>query len=483
MNPQPPHFIIEEGPERGRELTIPPEGARLGRATENDISIADAAMSRFQCRIYFREGALHVMDLGSTNETLLNEEPVVDQMLRHGDQILIGETMLRVVNDGLGEAPKPQPPASAGAAPAEPSPIVFQPEGAVRLNSDPDPAPILIPDEPTVQPQPSAAPAHGEEAVDLGLGRRNQMDGDEQGNDQKTNYLLITLVTVLVVMAVFVTVMFLTPPPANPESAIPQNPQIHVMMETVRAGEGNIFRYAVEIRPNGQIYAEIHDLANQRRIIREHQMPEEILERFHTQISNRRDAFYRLRDQFEGLPLDTNAHESAEITLIYGRDVRQVRVANQMEPDAFRAVREQIQTFVDNELNLGIISQPPEVLRAMADRAWTRAQQLYEERDVRNANLWEASQQLREIVWLLESIEPKPAFFRDAVRLQEEWRQQLEQRVRNLRFEAAREIQVGNRERAVQLYRRILATFPERSHPLFEMSYNDLIRLEQELRR
>nr|MDA3875241.1 FHA domain-containing protein [Kiritimatiellia bacterium] len=92
MDTPPPHLLIEEGPEKGRELVIPEKGARLGRALENDITISDAAMSRFQCRMYFRDDFLHIMDLGSTNETLVNNEPVSDRALRYGDEILIGES-------------------------------------------------------------------------------------------------------------------------------------------------------------------------------------------------------------------------------------------------------------------------------------------------------------------------------------------------------------------------------------------------------
>ena len=63
------HLIVEEGPERGREISIPEAGARVGRARENDIVLDDASLSRFQCRFYFKEDRLYVMDLGSTNCT------------------------------------------------------------------------------------------------------------------------------------------------------------------------------------------------------------------------------------------------------------------------------------------------------------------------------------------------------------------------------------------------------------------------------
>ncbi len=557
MNAVPPHFIIEEGPERGRELVIPPDGARIGRATENDLSIADAAMSRFQCRIYFRDGFLHVMDLGSTNETLVNDAPISDQVLRKGDEILIGESMLRVVNDELdGKVPAPvlpekssqQGPSDSSAADkddsgkdaagkeasgrisgasagegkendAEPAPIIFQPD----VEAEPEPAPIPDPapvsttksktgsktssksgsksesragqgtqsktgskseaksDLPPPRPASTPPASLNEDGVDLGLGRKFAGSHEENGSQSKTNYLLITLVTILMVMVVGMVYLLMSQeePPAVNEGA--GSDSVQVYYEKVRAGEGNIFRYAVEISPQGMVYAEIHDLNNQLRITREQEMSEDTYRQLRSQLLNRRETFERLRDEYEGTSVDL--HESYEMTLIFGRDVKRVRVANQLEPDAFRDVRDQVEAFVNNELDLGIISQPPEVLRREAQQAWENAQRLYAERDVKNSNLWEATQQLRQVTWLLDNIEPKPDYFREAVRLQQEWRADLEQRVTDFRFEAARQQQLGNFERAAELYRQVLATFPERSHSLYIQSYNNLIQLEQRLNR
>ncbi|MCC5847673.1 MAG: FHA domain-containing protein [Verrucomicrobia bacterium] len=524
MNAVPPHFIIEEGPERGRELVIPPDGARIGRATENDLSIADAAMSRFQCRIYFRDGFLHVMDLGSTNETLVNDAPVSDQVLRKGDEILIGESMLRVVNDELdGKIPAPVLPEKSEKSEdadkkivpenaegqeageksekdAEPAPIIFLPDAE---DEEPEPAPIPEPapaskatrppesksgskadgNSESPPPRPASTPpaSMNEDGVDLGLGRKFAGSHDENGSQSKTNYLLITLVTILMVMVVGMVYLLMSQQEAPAVDTGSEEDTVQVYYEKIRAGEGNIFRYAVEISPKGMVYAEIHDLANQLRITREHEMSQEAYRQLRNQLLNRQDTFERLRDEYEGTSVDM--HESYEMTLIFGRDVKRVRVANQLEPDAFREVRDQVEAFVDNELDLDLISQPPEVLRREANRAWENAQRLYAERDVKNSNLWEATQQLRQVTWLLDNIEPKPDYYRDAVRLQQEWRADLEKRVTDFRFEAARQQQLGNFERAADIYRQVLATFPERSHSLYIQSYNNLIQIEQRLNR
>lgn len=477
MNPAQPHFIIEEGPERGRELVIPPDGARIGRATENDISIADAAMSRFQCRVYFRDGFLHIMDLGSTNETVVNDLPVTDQPLRHGDHLLIGESLLRVVKDGLGEN-RPATPASPAPAPAEPedSPILFQPDA-------PTPPPTPAP-EPRAIPTPQTLLPDGQ--LDLGLGKRSHphegAPGTPAPGSPRTSYLLITLVTILLVFLTGIVYLFLTPPARQSTARPAPNPRnLAILLERVRAGEGNIYRFAIKIQPDRSVYAEVHDLVNQHNIVRTHQASEESFDRLTQQVFDRREPFFRLRDTYDGVAVDL--HETTEITLLAGSDLKTVRISNHVEPPEFEAVKDQIISWVENELSLDNLSRSPEELRGMADRAWQNAQRLYNERDVKNDNLWQATQQLREMIWLVDTLEPKPDYYRQGLELRDQWLQELERRVRDMRFEAAREYQVGNRNRALEIYRRILATYPEQSSTQYQQTYTNIIQLEQELRR
>jgi hypothetical protein len=462
-----PHLLIEEGPEKGRELVIPEKGARLGRAMENDITIADAAMSRFQCRMYFRDEFLHIMDLGSTNETLVNNEPISDKALRYGDEILIGESLLKVISDGLREN-RPV----AVAAPAPP-PV-----------SEPEPAPILFnPDgEQDKEDSPTPEPAHTASIdVDLGLGRRDESDERVQHQQKRSalSLLLVTLVTMVIVMGIGLLVVMNSSPTAGPGEE--QDNRIRVQYEKVIAGEGNIFRYALALDDSGAIAAQVHDLRQQRSITREENIDPERVEFFRNQALGNKDNFLALQDEYEGLPVGT--HESYQLTVIFGREAKTVRVANQMEPEAFRQIREQLEAFANNELGLINIQIPPEELRTRADESWENARKLYEERNVKNANLWEATQKLKDVIFLLETIEPKPGYYQQAVRLRAEWRRDLRDKVDQIDFEAVRAYQVGELARAADLYRRILATYPDRSTNEYKTAYNNLVQIEQELNR
>ena len=130
------HLIIAGGPASGREIIVPAEGVRIGRSSRNDISIPDEAMSRFQCRFFFKPGeGLWVSDLGSANGTMVNGTVVQEQRLHLHDEIVAGDTRLRVVNDQAGPGTEPAhsamaPAPSAPAVPAEPAAVPVRPEAA-----------------------------------------------------------------------------------------------------------------------------------------------------------------------------------------------------------------------------------------------------------------------------------------------------------------------------------------------------------------
>ena len=72
----------------------------LGRALEADVRVNDPRASRLHARIHVERDAAgepvcRVVDLGSTNGTLLNGRPVTEAVLEHGDKLTVGEHLLR----------------------------------------------------------------------------------------------------------------------------------------------------------------------------------------------------------------------------------------------------------------------------------------------------------------------------------------------------------------------------------------------------
>lgn len=69
---------------------------RIGRAPDNDLVLGDGRVSRHHGRIAGRLGTLVYTDLGSTNGSRVNGEPVIEVVLGPGDRILVGDTTLEV---------------------------------------------------------------------------------------------------------------------------------------------------------------------------------------------------------------------------------------------------------------------------------------------------------------------------------------------------------------------------------------------------
>jgi len=90
---------------RGELLAVPIPLERdeviLGRALEADVRVNDRLASRLHARITTSRdpatGEKHyrITDLGSKNGTMLNGQPVTDEVLKDGDKVVIGDHLMR----------------------------------------------------------------------------------------------------------------------------------------------------------------------------------------------------------------------------------------------------------------------------------------------------------------------------------------------------------------------------------------------------
>jgi hypothetical protein len=88
-------LTFETGPFAGRIVALPSQMVTIGRAPDNDVVVGDPATSGHHGRIEVRAGYFWISDLGSTNGTLVNGEPVIEKQLADGDVIAIGQNALR----------------------------------------------------------------------------------------------------------------------------------------------------------------------------------------------------------------------------------------------------------------------------------------------------------------------------------------------------------------------------------------------------
>jgi Inner membrane component of T3SS, cytoplasmic domain len=94
-------LAIDSGPDAGRSHRAGERALRLGRSPDNDVILRDPATSGHHARLERREDQFWIVDLGSTNGTLVNGEPIQEKRLNHGDRLTIGQNavMFTIVGD------------------------------------------------------------------------------------------------------------------------------------------------------------------------------------------------------------------------------------------------------------------------------------------------------------------------------------------------------------------------------------------------
>lgn len=97
-------LVIIRGARLGSRLVPGEEPLTIGRAVDADFQISERSISRYHCRVFFKDGCYWIEDLGSTNHTWLNDEMVERAPLRDGDLIRISQTVLKFVDEGNIEA-------------------------------------------------------------------------------------------------------------------------------------------------------------------------------------------------------------------------------------------------------------------------------------------------------------------------------------------------------------------------------------------
>lgn len=89
-----PTLHVLQGPDKGRTYQTPDEPAVIGRSSDQ-INLSDHTASRRHAEIRPNNGSWLLLDLNSSNGTYLNGQRVVSPtLLRHGDQIKVGSTLM-----------------------------------------------------------------------------------------------------------------------------------------------------------------------------------------------------------------------------------------------------------------------------------------------------------------------------------------------------------------------------------------------------
>jgi diguanylate cyclase (GGDEF)-like protein len=88
-------IVVIYGPDLGKRIELGTAVFQIGRSAKNDLFIDQESVSRHHARITFDGRSHWLQDLRSTNGTHLNDELIKERALHDGDQLRIGQTILK----------------------------------------------------------------------------------------------------------------------------------------------------------------------------------------------------------------------------------------------------------------------------------------------------------------------------------------------------------------------------------------------------
>lgn len=420
------HLIVEKGVDKGKEFTVPPQGARLGRSSKNDIVLEDPLLSRHHCRVFFKNSDIYVADLGSSNHTLVNDKPIVEEKLNAGDHFTIGDTTIKVAYSGASTT-----------------------DGLKSPN------------------------------VDLGLHPESVNTAQKKKIGVKP-LLIFAGLAIAFAFAVWIPKMinaskdktFSTP------TELEKPKTLEIDYEKIEADQNNIFRYKLNLSKDNMISIEIDDVINKRTVRKEKTVDNDLLESLIRQIEN--SGFFDMNTEYTGIQPDVLNQANLSITI--DRLTHNVKVQNRPEPEAFKDLRERIEVFGKNELGLWAIQFSTEKLIEMANEEYLLGKKMFAEREVKYSNLADALSNFKKTEIDLETVEPKPDFYADAIASQEECKKILSEKYNELNFQAERSMRLKEWSNAANSLRIIQELVPDRSDERNQQARKNLLNVEEHMK-
>lgn len=102
-------LIVLDGTAKGQRVSLDRPVTRVGRREGNDWVLPESSVSGTHCEIEHSEAGFLIRDLGSTNGTKVNNEPIKEQFLFRNDILLIGEIPVMIEGDDVPQTAKEGP--------------------------------------------------------------------------------------------------------------------------------------------------------------------------------------------------------------------------------------------------------------------------------------------------------------------------------------------------------------------------------------
>jgi diguanylate cyclase (GGDEF)-like protein len=93
-------LVIIYGDDLGKRIELGERPTLIGRSSKCEVHLDQESVSRHHCRVTLVDDLYEVEDLDSTNGTFVNDAPVKKLVLRDGDQLKVGRTILKFIVGG-----------------------------------------------------------------------------------------------------------------------------------------------------------------------------------------------------------------------------------------------------------------------------------------------------------------------------------------------------------------------------------------------
>ena len=91
-------LVSISGPRKGEQFELRANGSSVGRDPANAIVLDHLSVSRRHCLIFQKDEDWSIRDLDSRNGTRVNQIPVKERDLRHGDEVEVGDCLFLFVS-------------------------------------------------------------------------------------------------------------------------------------------------------------------------------------------------------------------------------------------------------------------------------------------------------------------------------------------------------------------------------------------------
>jgi pSer/pThr/pTyr-binding forkhead associated (FHA) protein len=106
-------LVIQNQGMTGRAHELNADRITVGRVEDNTFQIADPSVSSHHCEVHLRGSEVLIRDLNSTNGSFINEVKIIEQVLKPGQTLRLGQVELKLEVPGAAPAPPVEPAAQA----------------------------------------------------------------------------------------------------------------------------------------------------------------------------------------------------------------------------------------------------------------------------------------------------------------------------------------------------------------------------------